>query len=456
MALKYRPDNPFCHPIRGKPFSVKYLACRVERTADGNVSGAEITGTVESIYRFREMADFQFNLPADDSLMQTHAAMENFNVEYMEKFKLTGEFKANTLMTGDARMVPPPIFSRQETPFEYNFLPEKSISELNAGKVPDAENMRVQLKAHRTKTFDSVTTIPFTKPPRTEPPVTFVKTNESSENQALISKLRSLFDNRPVWLRHAIDSEMGVDEGSRLLTRFLPLVAFYYSSGPFRTCWVRLGFNVAASKDTRIYQLMDIRMSANNSTKPTTRRNYKFIGTEDAAHSFATYQLCDLEYPMLKTLVNRNDNLLDNCDSKSGWYSLNHLALIRRVIRLMLDTSERVSTKSGLKKPFAELSQQELDYLEQNVISQIPDLPPKRLNKNLQAAAAKRKEKAALVTQVDGLMQRLEAVNQDPAVDPNAMQVVSDFDELAGEAESASDAETDGEYDLFDEGDDDE
>ncbi|XP_014666071.1 PREDICTED: general transcription factor 3C polypeptide 5-like [Priapulus caudatus] len=167
-----------------------------------------------------------------------------------------------------------------------------------------------------------------------------------------------LFEERPVWSKNAIVGNLNIDN-SRLKT-ILPLFAYYFLTGPWRSLWVRIGYDPRKDPTAKKYQTLDFRVrqmsvdrmpiSSKRGTfcyqKPTTVSKTQAqvaliqaddLGVGDAAVASTStagtreelekitstytfipnvlppfrqmfYQLCDIQAPEVQAIVSRNDN----------------------------------------------------------------------------------------------------------------------------------------------------
>lgn len=75
-----------------------------------------------------------------------------------------------------------------------------------------------------------------------------------------LEKMKQLFEERPIWSKTAL----------AYITKFtfeqlkvlLPAVAYYFTTGPWRITWVRLGYDPRKNPESRIYQILDYRLKA--------------------------------------------------------------------------------------------------------------------------------------------------------------------------------------------------
>lgn len=57
-----------------------------------------------------------------------------------------------------------------------------------------------------------------------------------------VEVIQKLFNNRPIWSRNALEVHMSQVSHGRL-KQLLSLVAYYFLNGPWRTLWVKFGYD---------------------------------------------------------------------------------------------------------------------------------------------------------------------------------------------------------------------
>ncbi len=160
-----------------------------------------------------------------------------------------------------------------------------------------------------------------------------------------------LFQKRPVWTRTALLPEVGVDE--RRLSYILTSVSFFYLTGPWRTCYVRFGYDPRKHFESRYYQILDYRVRQSggfkNSVKVKRHQSTQKISstkstarTEDVemmeqevqpskkqifdmdtvpAARVTFYQFCDVHIPKIQEMLYKIPTPLSGatCNEKRGW-----------------------------------------------------------------------------------------------------------------------------------------
>jgi len=73
-----------------------------------------------------------------------------------------------------------------------------------------------------------------------------------------LETVRAIFKSRPIW------SKAGVEYASKLspqsLKYVLPCVAYFAGNGPWRSLWIRLGYDPRNADDSYLYQTIDFRV----------------------------------------------------------------------------------------------------------------------------------------------------------------------------------------------------
>lgn len=73
--------------------------------------------------------------------------------------------------------------------------------------------------------------------------------------------VHNLFEERPIWTLASIRAHMR-NPPRRYLSSILATKAFYYSTGPWRNCFVRIGYDPRKHFESRFFQMLDYRVRA--------------------------------------------------------------------------------------------------------------------------------------------------------------------------------------------------
>jgi hypothetical protein len=76
----------------------------------------------------------------------------------------------------------------------------------------------------------------------------------TSSNQALYDEIKKLFDERPIWFRNSLLARLENPDLYAIKT-VLPAVGYLFIGGPWRKCWVRLGYDPRVDNTARKYDI---------------------------------------------------------------------------------------------------------------------------------------------------------------------------------------------------------
>ncbi len=130
--------------------------------------------------------------------------------------------------------------------------------------------------------------------------------------------------------------------------------AYYFTTGPWRSCWVRFGYDPRKIPESKIYQMIDYRLryysEPEQKVKAKPRSSYhkrkfrsdlsenesddyknlkfdedmyKFKADKLPASRNVFYQLCDIEDDDVQALIKSDDNRPTVCNEKDGWCTSN-------------------------------------------------------------------------------------------------------------------------------------
>ncbi|KAF2076999.1 hypothetical protein CYY_001708 [Polysphondylium violaceum] len=255
----------------------------------------------------------------------------------------------DTILTKDEPLnLLPPIFSKIDYPQPYLF-------KVNPHSTWDQSTKQFRVPRssyHKTVTiltyYDDVPSKPISRLPENY-------TNDNTMKRT-VDIIVELFENRPIWLLIVIFDEIQKRGGNiQHAKRILPHLAFNYSNGPWRRCWVKWGYDPKLDPDSSVFQIVDFRIdhnisSANNqSVKPIVvnpwRKKSKVINTyefqtekklltgsttyappeydytfkEAPSKHNTLYQICDIDDPKIKEFFSK-EQIQPSCTLKSGWY----------------------------------------------------------------------------------------------------------------------------------------
>jgi len=365
LSLKFRPNDPSCKPVLSNKKNGISLLLRVKKykrkDKDEYCYYSEFIGTITTTYEFTAFCDYQY-LP----VMKDKQSNQLVDVTKYTSVNTILETLRNVTKPLDAfdkespLFLPPLVFSRTDTAQVYNYRDLCLIKDsyqpccayvVNVGEKvpqtphPEAENILDRLDPIVKKRCD---------------------------------ELKELFRKRPIWSRKALQNVSQCTHYN--LINILPLCAYYCATGPWRTLWIRLGYDPSNDPDAFRYQIIDFRIRRGknypsipvptyrsslttrpiNRTEKKTRRyeeknllnekgenpkvsddqRHKFIQGKLPAYRQICYQYCDIEMEGFEKLLRIERT--KNFSSKSGWL----LEETSNKVRQMLEKDVNETCKS--------------------------------------------------------------------------------------------------------------
>jgi general transcription factor 3C polypeptide 5 (transcription factor C subunit 1) len=188
--------------------------------------------------------------------------------------------------------------------------------------------------------------------------------------------IHDLFQERPIWTLASIRAHMQCPP-KRHLSFILATIAFYYSTGPWRNCFVRIGFDPRKNFDSRFYQMLDYRVRAGagfktdlksrRQTGPNSKRvkvqvkyedrvkqeieeihdmhQREAIFTQDTIPPFRArhYQFIDIHITEIQEMLQKIPSALSGaiCNEKRGWLPVGFLEQCRDILTIIAQENMR-------------------------------------------------------------------------------------------------------------------
>ncbi|XP_029467819.1 general transcription factor 3C polypeptide 5 [Rhinatrema bivittatum] len=419
LELHFRPKDPYCHPVCANRFHVTAMLLRVKRTIRrwrSEMTGdavlqeprqeikdeMEILGVIGTIYKFQGMSDFQY--------LASHMGPDGKQISMYDKILLQKPQKEEFFHQELPLYIPPPIFSRLDTPVDYFYRPDTQHREGYHPPQVSGENLIGLSRARRPHNAIFVNFEEEVAP--TKPLEAAVQNWKrmctNAMDKKLEEELKRLFDIRPVWSRNALKANIGIHPDK--LKLLLPFMAYYMLTGPWRSLWVRFGYDPRKNPEAKIYQVLDFRIrcgmkygyTPNEMPVKAKRSTYNYslpitvkktasqtISMQDLKHGLTTlnqsslkkaptsryklkdsiyifregalppyrqmfYQLCDLGVESLQKIIHRNDGEEAVCTERDGWCLQKTSDELRDTMSLMIKQlirSKRPALFSSKSKP---------------------------------------------------------------------------------------------------------
>ncbi|KAH9981862.1 RNA polymerase III transcription factor IIIC subunit-domain-containing protein [Russula compacta] len=398
FELNLRPDNPFSHPLPGDIVTTNNILLRVVKRKlkrplsddDGSQTiigeyTAIAVGVIPKTARFRSMADFQYQPAQDDPLSKLRRAMTALDVEGIREYRFPQETEDYTTddpsamdvhidpqlvgrlhpdaqhstQRSNLRLFPPPIFSRQGIPQNYNFKANPmSIVTTVVDESTGEEKKRLINKA-RWKGFGP-TSVSFAEKGIPTKPPSNVEEVRNQYDQTLAQRLEELFRTRPVWTRAALLNQFTPAQAREIHNSkvLLPVTCYVFGDGPWRDAMVRFGFDPRQDPQARFYQKLYFRnlnhpigrasvvsrrqesrtsvasmnRSLSEQARDDRRSSHIFDGVTLSSET-AAFQLCDIIDPMLKRMIDEEEDIRESCNERDGWFTSRALERIKAVLR---------------------------------------------------------------------------------------------------------------------------
>ncbi|XP_075434901.1 general transcription factor 3C polypeptide 5 isoform X3 [Ascaphus truei] len=383
LKLYFRPKDPYCHPLCANRFPTTTMILRVKKTSRGRsqapgVAGSapgvkidmEIIGVVGTVYKFQGMSDFQY--------LAMHCSTDGSRTSLYDKVLLRKPEKEEFFHQEMPLNIPPPIFSRLDTPVDYYYRPNIHHREGYQPPQVSGENLIGLTRARRPHNaiFVNFEEVEAPREPQPAAVQNWKKLCTNSTDKRAEQEIKRLFSVRPVWSRNAIKANISIHpEKLKLL---LPCVAYYMLTGPWRSLWVRFDYDPRKNSEAKIYQVLDFRIrcgvkygyTPNDMPVKAKRSTYNYslpitikkpvpqaVTMQDLTHGFGTfgtssnpvvkksslnkyklkessyifregtlppyrqmfYQFCDLNVESLQAIIHRNEGTETPCTERDGW-----------------------------------------------------------------------------------------------------------------------------------------
>lgn len=295
LQLRFRPADILAHPAYGDRYSTKGIVIKITKVAkphahntrkssehDGGKAKYVINliGVVKTTFRFETLAEFQW-LPmirtnmktpkvseqkTGSAIIKVERTRESLNPEYKSilrdslPVKNPIDGKLRTLDADCPILVLPAVFSRFDGPRESLHQAPKFRNKEMREEFERQQKLRIIGKTRKKRSTlsyrlnfpDQVPLGPNEKLVKERNPETMSKVEKK-----LLPKLRESFEVQKVWSKTSLCYSLSCS--GQDIKYILPLVAFHYVTGPFRTMWVAYGYNPHKDKSSKLLQTLDFR-----------------------------------------------------------------------------------------------------------------------------------------------------------------------------------------------------
>ncbi|RDD43415.1 General transcription factor 3C polypeptide 5 [Trichoplax sp. H2] len=367
LALNFRPEDEFCHPTYGdRSDSTRTLLLHVKhKKSDGTVR-LNILGNIKTIYSFQGCADYQF-LPSKSTNLFGNRGQTNVTNDLSWNGIKTSQFLNEKIPL----FLPPATFARLDKAMVYNFNEESTTKQGDEDETEEAQNENTGSKMKKAAKLPSSKAVLFTD----KDDITLSKTTvttiqticikeaiefiENSEELQIRDYLQELFKDRPIWSKNALRVHIKNEWKLKIV---LPAVAYHFKSGPWRSLWVKFGYDPRRDPSSKVYQVFDFRMkslddhsdlagaskyhinapwlanrtatssrvaSEKNQLKEDVITPYVYQSGVIPPQRHTLYQLIDIHHEDIQKFISANDGNETHCSLEDGWCAPGTIAKIR-------------------------------------------------------------------------------------------------------------------------------
>ncbi|KAJ1894791.1 tau 95 subunit of transcription factor TFIIIC [Kickxella alabastrina] len=483
IELRYRYNDPTSHPISGEIVATENLLIKVTRhikkvkgrpldgTEKSIQTSAQIVGVIEKTARFRKLADFQYVMPRNDPLTTLTRVLQGMDLEEAKALGRSDTFEGN--LDVSSAYIPAPFLDRAGWPAQF---PLKAASEaqqpLQEDEAKGTDNNNKKAAVARYKLAFHGITVKFNAPNvPTEP------SPEALEDQAFIpqrtlDKARRIIEENPVVGRNVMEILLPISErGGIKVSIIMSTMAYIMETGPWRSCWIRFGYDPRTDKESYKYQILDQRRvhTAISGGRPRTGRPrgapqtqgepgsrnavqaQKYIFDEETAREGVSgmFQFRHIELPMIKQLIEYPAGRRKRPCEKSGWLQPSVVNTIRvkiRILRRFFEEGLAEYPKELQSVDYAELDKQiEMDRQAEDAVLATELMLREREESSLRGQATQ-DTRDRVNARVDEFMKELGTQNHPGAADAMADMYDSDMAEfdIYGEESDGMDSDTGG------------
>ncbi|XP_067620355.1 general transcription factor 3C polypeptide 5 [Eurosta solidaginis] len=348
LELRYHPKNPFNKGANGDAIQGAGLliSVKVRRSKKNPNKPPEyqlcILGHCKRIFTFNNICDFQY-LPLYKDPNNIKGYTFDITKLAPQSVKDTNYFNQTDLEL----ICLPQVFARIDTP----------TSSMYRGEQQDDGQHEVLGVIQKTL-HDNRDIVQFSMtddfPER--PDVQFVKrmrVKYVSDEQ--LQKVKSLFEECPIWTRIALLYETGIT--SEKLKCIIPSLSYYFSTGPWRTLYVRYGYDPRKDFKSRYYQKFDYRLRFrsgmsefvldrkntlkklnDNSEEPrelVQDINFPYFEVNKLPRSRqCIMRYCDIHMPKIQEMIEKIPSPRTGaiCNEKTGWLPAGFDMQVRQIM----------------------------------------------------------------------------------------------------------------------------
>ncbi|KAF2153559.1 hypothetical protein K461DRAFT_142091 [Myriangium duriaei CBS 260.36] len=400
LAAALRADDPFARKLHSQKFDVSHVLLRValpKRTGRKRKRGTndpfEFHGNDQVVNTTDDSKDRSLPIKADQLLQKLKVAGNDVDIDAIAPIRTTHRFRSlpdfqladqdasiiqhitdklldptldkiksfTPMSTTSNTLIGPPQFASYTQQLYYLYSQNRGTTTItDATGHTTSINTRAPRRRTQLGLPSNAPTIPTSPDPSLPPIPTLPRPLQSA-----ITDLSTLLSTRPILTRRAA-LNLCPDVPDPLFPDAMQYLAYPFRSGPWKDTWVRLGVDPRSSPEYRPYQTLVFKLLSKNASAQAARklasggsrwaRSYqlaraedpgrKEVGTPGESHIFngerlgdtKTWQLCDVEDPLLARVV-REARVREEVDVETnGWFTDSGMGILRAVMRDKIGT----------------------------------------------------------------------------------------------------------------------
>lgn len=305
----------------------------------------EVVGVIPSTHIWRTMPDYVYSSKGSPFLEELQTKILPQEYPRLKQWSLPRTYGLTNTET-----IAPPVWSTQGLPLNYTYRQNpavKMVEDPGTGKIT-LRNTQAPKRLFTYQVQYDDEKWPDAVNPRCVP-----VSQLPEPYQRVYKIMKDLFEERPIWTRRALLNHFPDDAPLFLARHLLAYVAFAVRSGPWRDTLCKLGVDPRTDRAYRKYQSVLIQLAPKSREHTGDRENHPiriwvrskdrmshiFTGTQNIPADGKVWQLCDLQDPQLKRLVDVPDIYIRHeCERRYfGWYHNGTMAKIRVALKAKVD-----------------------------------------------------------------------------------------------------------------------
>ncbi|KAJ2455227.1 tau 95 subunit of transcription factor TFIIIC [Coemansia sp. RSA 2336] len=359
IELRYRYKDPTSHPIKGEIVSTQNVLIKVTRRvkkSDRSIvdTSAKAIALIDKSVRFRTLADFQYIVNKSDPLAGISDALSNLDIDKIKQVGSSEAFEQKATATNN--YVPAPFLDRYCWPAQFRARFPAGASKTGDEKSADEEVREQRQPRSLNKSLFHGIYIRYSDKTIPKGPTPEAQEDRSHIPPRVLERAEAILAQHPVISRNAMEILLPASECNGIKnSHVLPIFAYLMDKGPWRSCWIRFGYDPRKNPEARMYQILDMRMKSTippgSKARSSRRASGKVPATETqplnaVSMQSVTYneesvrqrvggifQLIHVEIPLIKELVAYERGWRNSSCEESGWLQPALLQLIRRKLR---------------------------------------------------------------------------------------------------------------------------